>query len=288
MSTKQTTDTVDDVKAAHRAMWASGDYPAAAARVIPHLGAVLVDECNVRAGQRVLDIATGAGNAAIPAALAGADVVACDLTPELLTAGEQAARARGARLSWQQADAEQLPYPDAEFDVVLSCLGVMFTPRHDLSAGEMLRVCRPGGRIGLISWTPDGFIGQMLAAMKPFLPPAPAGSRPAVSWGVEGYIRDLFGEGVTDIHAQHKAVHVDTLATPEEFLELFKTGYGPMVSAYRGLAGRPDSAADLDRALIDLARRNNIGAGSLVMDWEYLLVTAARSARSAVHASTAR
>ncbi|MFF9718842.1 class I SAM-dependent methyltransferase [Streptomyces sp. NPDC014603] len=144
------------LKAKHRAMWAQGDYPAVAAELIPGLGAVLVEACGVGPGDRVLDVAAGTGNAAIPAALAGAEVVASDLTPELLETGRRLAEDRGARLSWETADAEALPYEDASFDTVLSCVGVMFAPHHRAAADELLRVCRPGGTIGLVSWTPEG------------------------------------------------------------------------------------------------------------------------------------
>ncbi len=141
----------------HRALWASGDYPAVAADLIPDLGTTLVEAAGVAAGQRVLDIGAGTGNAAIPAALAGADVVASDLTPELLAAGERIAAARGANLQWVEADAHALPFEDGEFDTVLSCVGVMFAPFHERAAAQLLRVCRPGGTIGLLSWTPEGF-----------------------------------------------------------------------------------------------------------------------------------
>lgn len=159
----QATGADQALKARHRAMWALGDYPAVAAEIIPELGATLVEAAGVRRGDRVLDVAAGSGNAAIPAALAGASVVACDLTPELLVTGQGLAAQRGAELEWHEADAEALPYADGEFDTVLSCVGVMFAPHHQASAQEMLRVCRPGGTIGLISWTPEGFVGQMFA-----------------------------------------------------------------------------------------------------------------------------
>jgi len=144
------------LKAKHRGIWALGDYPAVAAEVIPELGAVLVEACELRKGEQVLDIAAGTGNAAIPAALEGADVVASDLTPELLDAGRTQATQRGAELQWRLADAEALPFSDGEFDVVMSCVGVMFAPHHQAAADELVRVCRPGGRIGVLSWTRRG------------------------------------------------------------------------------------------------------------------------------------
>ncbi|MBJ7359390.1 methyltransferase domain-containing protein, partial [Nocardioides sp.] len=161
---------VDDtaLKAKHRAMWAMGDYPAVATEVIAPLGPVLAAAAGVGPGDRVLDVAAGSGNAAIPAAALGADVVASDLTPDLLEAGRQAAAGRGVGLRWDEGDAEALPYEDASFDVVVSCVGVMFAPHHQRSADELVRVLRPGGRLALLSWTPSGFIGQMFATMRPY------------------------------------------------------------------------------------------------------------------------
>ncbi|HEX7161937.1 MAG TPA: methyltransferase domain-containing protein [Trebonia sp.] len=264
------------LKSAHRAMWALGDYATVASEVIPRLGADLVEACGVRPGMRVLDVAAGPGNAAIPAALTGASVVASDLTPELIEAGRLAAARRGAKLEWRQADAEALPFADGEFDVVLSCVGVMFAPHHQASADELVRVCRPGGTIGLISWTPQGFVGQMLAAMKPYLAAPPPGAQPSLLWGQEEHVSALFGDRVTDLAMRRQTTRVDCFATPEEFRDLFKTCYGPTVSAYRGIAEAPERVAALDHALADLARRHDRGTTSTVMDWEYLLLTARR------------
>src|SRR5215218_4135128 len=149
------------LKTKHRAMWAMGDYPAVVTDLIHPLGPAIVAATGVSAGDRVLDVAAGTGNAAIPAARAGATVVASDLTPELLQIGREKATAEGLRIEWRQADAEALPFIDDEFDAVLSVVGVMFAPHHQASADELVRVTRPGGTIGLISWTPEGFIGQM-------------------------------------------------------------------------------------------------------------------------------
>ncbi len=180
-------------------MWASGDYPSVAAEIIPDLGAVLVEACGIGPGHRVLDVAAGSGNAAIPAALAGAAVVACDLTPELFASGRERAVQHGVEVEWREADAEALPFADGEFDVVLSCVGVMFAPHHQAAADEMARVCRPGGTIGLINWTPEGFVGQMFAAMKPYAPPPPPGAQPPPLWGNEDHVRTLLGERITDV-----------------------------------------------------------------------------------------
>lgn len=264
------------LKSAHRAMWALGDYAAVASEVIPGLGADLVEACGVRRGMRVLDVAAGPGNAAIPAALTGASVVASDLTPELIAAGRAEAARRGAELEWRQADAEALPFADGEFDVVLSCVGVMFAPHHQASADELVRVCRPGGTIGLISWTPQGFVGEMLAATKPYLAPPPPGAQPPPLWGQEEHVSALLGDRVTDLAMRRQTTRVDCFATPEEFRDRFKTCYGPTVSAYRGIAEDPERVAALDHALASLARRHDRGTTSTVMDWEYLLLTARR------------
>jgi SAM-dependent methyltransferase len=182
IETTSTTEADRALKAKHRAMWALGDYPALAADIISGLGPILVQACGVRAGDRVLDVAAGSGNAAIPAARTGASVVACDLTPELLEAGQREAARLGVNLRWQPGDAEDLPFGDGEFDTVLSCLGVMFAPHHQTSADELIRVCAPGGTIGLLSWTPEGFIGQLFATMRPYVPPPPPGAQPPPLW----------------------------------------------------------------------------------------------------------
>lgn len=263
------------LKAKHRAMWAQGDYPAVATEIIPELGTALVEACRVSRGQRVLDVAAGSGNAAIPAALAGASVVASDLTPELLETGALLAKRQGVELEWCQGDAEALPFDDAEFDTVLSCVGVMFAPHHQPSADELIRVCRTGGTIGLLNWTPEGFIGQMFATMKPYAPPPPPGAQPPPLWGREEHVRTLFGDRVTDVEAHKETVRVDRFATPEEFRDFFKACYGPTISTYRHISDDAHRVAALDRDLVDLARRHDLGTGSgLVMEWEYLLLTA--------------
>ncbi len=264
------------LKAKHRAMWAMGNYNAVATEVIPSLGPVLVEASGVSPGQRVLDVAAGSGNVAIPAALAGAQVVASDLTPELLEAGRHLAEQRGAQVEWRQADVEHLPFAEGEFDTVLSCVGVMFAPHHQASADEMLRVCRVGGTIGLLSWTPEGFIGQMFATMKPYAAPPPPGAQPPPLWGREEHVQGLFGDRVTDVSARRQALRVDRFTSPAEFRDFFKTNYGPTIAAYRGIADDPERVAALDRDLVELAERFDTGTGRFEMDWEYLLLTARR------------
>ncbi|WKD30662.1 class I SAM-dependent methyltransferase [Streptomyces xanthophaeus] len=261
------------LKARHRAMWALGDYQSVASHVIPELGAVLVKECGVQRGDRVLDIAAGSGNAAIPAALAGADVVASDLTPELLEIGRHLAAVRGATLEWREADAEHLPFADGEFDVVMSCVGIMFAPHHRPAAEEMLRVCRAGGTVGLINWTPQGFVGRMFATMKPYAPPPPPGAQPPPLWGDEEHVHELLGDAVTDVDAHRRTVRVDRFTGPTDFREFFKACYGPTVAVYRAVAGDPERVAELDAALDALAAEHTVDG---VMEWEYLLLTAHR------------
>ncbi|MER7819206.1 methyltransferase domain-containing protein [Streptomyces sp. NPDC096153] len=276
-----TSDADRAVKAKHRAMWALGDYPAVADQLIPALGPTLVEACGIGAGSRVLDVAAGTGNAAIPAALAGADVVASDLTPELLDAGRLIAGRLGAELEWREADAEALPFDDGAFDTVMSCVGVMFAPHHQAAADEMLRVCRPSGTIGLLNWTPEGFIGRMFATMKPYAPPPPPGAQPPPLWGDEDHVRALLGERVTSVEARRGTVRVDRFATPEELRDYFKKNYGPTIAVYRNIADSPERVAALDRELAALARDHASPAGGAdgdgtAVDWEYLLVTARR------------
>ena len=266
------------VKARHRSMWASGDYPELARELISSLGPVLVEAVGVRPGDRVLDVAAGSGNAAIPAALAGATVIASDLTPELFEAGRKEAQRLGAELEWVEADAEALPFGDAEFDVVLSSIGVMFAPHHRVAADELVRVCRPGGRIGLLSWTPQGFVGQMLGTMKPYAAAPPPGAEPPPLWGDEQHVRSLLGDRVGNVATAKGTVTIERFATPEEFRAYFASHYGPTIAAYRNVGDDPERIAALDADLVALAERFDRGSdGGLVLEWEYLLVTATRA-----------
>lgn len=264
-----------DLKARHRAMWGLGNYARVADELIPELGQVLVEACEIGPGDHVLDIAAGTGNAAVPAALAGAEVTASDLSPDLLEIGRSRAAEAGAEsVTWQEADAEALPFADGEFDVAMSCVGIMFTPFHEKSAAELVRVVRPGGRIGLISWTPEGFIGQMFAAMKPFMPPPPEGAQPPPRWGDEEHVRGLLGDRVGSFRAEKRSVAIDSFDTGAEFRDFFKACYGPTIVAYRGIADDASRTAELDAALAELGDRY-VDSGT--MRWEYLLVTAVRS-----------
>ncbi len=285
MSTTSTTQpitaTTEDraLKAKHAAMWASGSYRTVVDEIVGPLGGILVETVDVQRGQQVLDVAAGTGSSALPAARRGAEVTATDLTPELLDVGRAAAAAEGLdastghRLTWRTADAEALPFSDAEFDAVLSSIGVMFAPHHQQAADELVRVARPGGTIGVLSWTPEGFIGQMFAVMKPYAPPPPPGASPAPLWGRADHVRTLFGDRVTDLVARQQTLRVDRFADGAEFRDFFKANYGPTIAVYRFIAGDPAKVAALDA---DLAALGDRFLQDGVMGWEYLLVTARR------------
>ncbi|MBC3191013.1 class I SAM-dependent methyltransferase [Pseudonocardia sp. C8] len=263
------------LKAKHRALWAAGDYPRIATELIPQFGPLLVDAAGVRPGQRVLDVAAGTGNAAVPAAERGAVVTASDLTPELFEAGRRTAGERGVDLEWVEADAEALPFPDDAYDVVLSSVGAMFAPRHQVVADELVRVTAPGGTIAMINWTPDGFIGQLFRTMAPYAPPPPPGASPPPLWGDEGHVRELFGDRVTDLRARRARIVMQHDGDPAGFRDYWKQHYGPTIAVYRFNADRPDRVADLDRDFLAfLTDRNRGTTGRATYDAEYLVVTA--------------
>ena len=266
-----------ELKARHRALWASGDYPAVAAELIPALGPELVRAAGVRPGDRVLDVAAGSGNAAIPAAEAGAIVTASDLTPELFEAGRRIAAQRGVDLEWAEADAEALPFADNSFDAVISCVGVMFAPHHQAAADELIRVIRPGGTIALINWTPEGFIGNLFKTMKPYAPPPPPGASPAPLWGSEDHVRELFGDRVADLTMQRQTVVLDHCTQPAEFREYWKRNYGPTIAAYKFNADKPERVDALDRDFLEFLTGANRGDDQHgAWEAEYLLVTATK------------
>jgi len=255
-------------------LWALGDYHAVATELIAPLGPRLVEATGIGPGQHVLDVAAGTGNAALPAARSGADVVASDITQALLDVGRQAAESEGLDLDWRADDAQALPYDDGEFDAAISCVGVMFAPRHQDAADELARVVRPGGRIGLLSWTPEGFIGRMFATMKPYAPAPPPGAQPPPRWGDEAHVRELLGDRVIDVVAVRERLVVDRFATGAEFRDFFKATYGPTIMVYCSIADDPSRVAELDAALAAL------GDSALAdgrMEWEYLLLTCRRA-----------
>ena len=236
-----TVDTALDaqIKSAHRRMWASGDYPAVASEVIPELGAVLVQALGVQPNDKVLDAAAGFGNAAILVALVGARVTATDLAPELFDAGRRDAAVAGVDVSWLEADAERLPFDDGSFDVAMSVVGVMFTPSHQRSADALIRAVGPGGRIGLINWTPSGFIGDMFATMKPYAAPPPAGAQPPPLWGDPDHLAGLFGDKVTGVRTERRMLTVDRFRAPEDFLAFFRRPTGRLSRSTPGSRTTP-------------------------------------------------
>jgi SAM-dependent methyltransferase len=264
-----TTDT--ELKARHRTMWGLGNYPVVASDVIADLGPVLVEAARIEPGQRVLDIAAGSGNVAIPAARLGAEVTASDLSPELLAIGEAQAGVAGVSLTWEEADAENLPYAEGSFDVAVSCVGIMFAPHHQPAADELVRVVRPGGTIGLINWTPEGFVGQMFAVMKPYAPPPPPGASPPPLWGDKAHVAELLGDRVDDLRMERRGLRVREFASGAEFRDFFKANYGPTIVTYRAIGDDPDRVAELDAALAELG---DVSLTDGVMEWEYLLATA--------------
>ena len=266
-----------ELKAATRAAWALGDYHRFAKETVWGLGETLVGACGISTGQRVLDVAAGTGNTAIRAAKAGAEVVASDLTPENFDAGRREAQAHGVELEWVEADAEALPFAEGEFDVVTSSFGALFAPDHQTVADEMLRVCRPGGTIGMANFTPEGLISDFFAALAPYMPPPPPDALPPALWGREEHVHELFGDRVESLEMT-RSEYVERAESPREYRELFKQTFGPVLAIYTSLADEPERAAALDRDFLDFATRTNSGppAGPARYRYEYLLVVARR------------
>jgi ubiquinone/menaquinone biosynthesis C-methylase UbiE len=271
----QATEDADrQLKAATRAAWALGDYHRFALQTVWGLGPVLVAACGISTGQRVLDVAAGTGNTAIRAAEAGGAVVASDLTPENFQAGRRQAKAHGG-LEWVEADAERLPFGDREFDVVTSSFGAMFAPNHQAVADELVRVCRPGGTIGMLNFTPEGLAAQFFGVLAPYAPGPPPGGLPPLMWGSEEHVRDLFGGRVASLEmTRHE--YVERADSPSGYIEFVKATFGPVIGIYASLAGEPERAAALDRAFPEFASRANQGPpeGPAELHYEYLLVVA--------------
>jgi ubiquinone/menaquinone biosynthesis C-methylase UbiE len=253
------------IKARQQALWASGDYAVIGA-TLQIVGELLNEAADVRAVHRVLDVAAGNGNATLAAARRFASVTSTDCVPALLERGRQRAEAEGlTNISFEVADVEALPYPDASFDVVLSTFGAMFAPDHERAAAEMTRVCRPGGRIGLANWTPNGFVGQLLRLVARYVPP-PAGVRSPLSWGTDTYVRELF-PGVGKIEHSTR-VFAFRYRSPEHWVDVFRRFYGPTYTAFLTL--NADHQAALEADLVALLRSRSLGGEGLVVPGEYL------------------
>ena len=256
------------VKARQQGAWSAGDY-GIVGTTLQIVGESLCEALDLRAGSRVLDVAAGNGNASLAAARRFCDVVSTDYVPALLELG--AKRAAGERLSLQfrEADAERLPFADAEFDAVLSTFGVMFTPDQERAAGEMLRVCRSGGKIGLANWTPDSFIGQLFRVLGKYIAP-PAGVKSPSLWGTEARLRELFPAKAASISAQSQQF-VFRYRSPAHWLEVFRTYYGPVHKAFAAL--EPARQAALEGDMMELmGRLNRSGDRTLVVPSDYLEV----------------
>jgi SAM-dependent methyltransferase len=265
-----------ELKGRHRAMWASGDYPTMVETFLLPLGPRLVEACGIEAGMRVLDVAAGTGNASLPAAERGASVTASDLTPELLEAGKLRAQAAGLELEWVEADAENLPFEDESYDVVMSSIGAMFAPQHQAVADELLRVCRPGGTIGLLSWTPEGMVGALFRLMGPFAPPPPPGAQPPPLWGSEDHLRELFGDRVEHGTIERGVLEVTAFASPTDYARHFSDLYGPTIAA-RANAARNGREEELNEALDRFASEWNRGSDDDArFEMEYLIAVGTR------------
>lgn len=263
-----------EIKAQARAAWALGDYHRFAKATVWECGSTLVEACGITAGERVLDVAAGTGNTAIRAAEAGADVVASDLTPENFESGRREARGRGVELDWVEADAEALPFEDDSFDVVTSSFGAIFAPDQQAVADEMLRVCRPGGRIGMVNFTPESLLTDFFGALTPYSPPPP-GEHPPTLWGSEDRVRELFGDGVDSLQMSRRH-YVERAPAPADYVDLCKQTFGPVVAIFASLSDDPDQLAAADRDFLAFAETANSGPaeGPAEYRFEYLLVLA--------------
>ena len=253
------------IKGRQQVAWSSGDY-AVVGNTLQIVGETLCEAVDLRSNQRVLDVAAGSGNASLAAARRFADVVSTDYVRALLERGRERAEADRLTVRFQEADAEALPFADASFDVVLSTFGVMFTPNQEQAASELMRVCRPGGKIGLANWTPDSFIGRLFKTIGKYVPPAPGVKSPAL-WGTRAHLDSLFGSKAT-IAAESRNF-VFRYKSPGHWIEIFRTYYGPVVKAFAAIDPEARAALEADlQALLD--EFNAAKDGTLVVPSEYL------------------
>jgi ubiquinone/menaquinone biosynthesis C-methylase UbiE len=262
----------DGFKARQHDAWSSGDY-ALIGSTLQIVGEQLCEALDPGAGQRVLDVAAGNGNAALAAARRWCDVTATDYVPALLARAEARAKANGLAVTFKEADAEHLPFADARFDIVMSTFGVMFTPDQEGAAAELLRVCRPQGRIGLANWTPQGFVGAIFRAIGRYQPP-PAGVKSPLLWGTRERLADLFGDHAASIRAEPRDF-VFRYRSAAHFIDMFRTCYGPMVKAFAALDGDKSKALTADLEAL-IARLNRATDGTMIVPGEYLEVVIVR------------
>jgi ubiquinone/menaquinone biosynthesis C-methylase UbiE len=259
------------IKQKQQATWASGDF-AVVGTTLQIVGETLAEAADVRAGERVLDVAAGNGNATLAAARRFAQVTSTDYVPALLDKGSQRARAEGLSVRFLEADVEDLPFADGSFDVVLSTYGAMFAPDHARTAAEMMRVLRPGGRLGMANWTPEGFIGRLFKVIGKHLPP-PAGLKSPALWGSETYLKDLFAATATQIECTKRFFNFRYLSAAH-FLQIFRDYYGPTHKAFLALDAAGQVALEAD--VLALLGELNIAPGSLVVPGEYVEVVVTR------------
>jgi len=260
------------IKARQQGIWSSGDY-AIVGTTLQIVGEELCEALDIRSGQKVLDVAAGNGNFSLAAARRWGDVVSTDYVPSLLDRGRARATAEGVSIEFREADAEALPFEDASFDVVGSTFGVMFTPNQERAAAELLRVCKPGGKIGLANWTPEGFIGQMFKTMGKHLPP-PAGLKSPPLWGTVPRLSELFASQAASIKAEPRTYQF-RYRSADHWLEVFRTYYGPTLKAFAALEPRAQAALSGDlKALVE--RFNRSGDQTMVVPSEYLQVVIVR------------
>ena len=263
-----TTPDLAAVKTRQQAAWSSGDY-AIVGTTLQIVGEELCEALDLRAGQKVLDVAAGNGNVSLAAARRWCNVVSTDYVSDLLERGRARATADGLTIEFKEADAEALPFADNSFDVVVSTFGVMFTPNQDRAAAELLRVCRSGGRIGLANWTPEGFVGQLFKTLGKYLPP-PEGVRSPALWGTRDRLTEMFGPASVSIKTQPRYFNF-RYREPEHFVHVFKTFYGPMLKAFAALDA-PKQAALRSDLLALIARMNKAADNGMVVPSEYLEV----------------
>lgn len=261
---------VVELKQVHRATWAAGDYAAVAEHIDDAPPRDLLARMDVRPGLAVLDVATGTGNVAIPAATLGANVVGLDLVPELLEIARARAARHGVVVDWIAGDAEELPFEDGTFDRVLSVFGVQFAPRHEIVAHELAGVCRPGGLIGLVNWTPEGLIGELFKIMGRYLPAPPEFASPPPLWGNESHVRGLFAGTAVELEFS-RGHNPWRFPSADAWVAFMETAYGPTLKARERLTGE-DRWEDCRREIVALAERHNDATdGSLLMHAEYLV-----------------
>jgi ubiquinone/menaquinone biosynthesis C-methylase UbiE len=256
------------LKARQQGAWSSGDY-AVVGITLQIVGEELCEALDLRSGQKVLDVAAGNGNATLAAARRWCEVVSTDYVPSLLDRGRSRAAADGLSIQFREADAEALPFADASFDAVVSTFGVMFTPDQDKAAAELARVSKRGGKIGLANWTPEGFIGQLFKTLGKYLPP-PAGAKSPALWGTEARIKEMFGASAASIKAERRHFNF-RYRSPEHFLDIFKSYYGPTLKAFAALDAANQQGLTNDIFAL-IARMNRAEDGTMVVPSEYLEV----------------